>query len=205
MTSFPHRRDASSTYLDRMVIDGLDRELWLAARGGNIGGSDAAKYAKLASAPLYLRAQLDAGFTGNKYTTHGSNREAAIMAAFNFPRNVALFHADGNRRHVSTPDGVMTGTSGEVVIAECKTTSKPFRTIPPAYIRQCQWNMYVMGASRTLFMWEEHAEFSPLAMEPESLWIDRDDSAIATLIEIADYVIAGMDSFTQFENEMRMK
>ena len=181
-------------YLDRAVADSRDRAAWLAAREPGIGASDAAKFANIDSAPGYLRSKLHSGFGGNAATRHGTSREAGMLAHYRIPQNFTLFHAEGNPRHLATPDGiVVSGMTGEVVLAECKTMNKPFRNISPAYWRQCQWQMYVMGAERVLFIYEVHEEFRPVAPEPESIWLARDDEQIATLITIADRVLEGMD------------
>lgn len=189
-------------YLDRMVIDGLDREAWLAAREGKIGSSNAASFAKLESAPLYMKAMLGHQWRGNAYARHGTARESFLLNAFHVPQNLALFHAEDNPRHVSTPDGIKVSAAGEVLLAEAKTTNKPFTKVPPNYMRQCQWHLRVMGAKRLLFIWELHAEFRPTGMEPESILVDRDEGMIANLIEIADEVLAGFDRYNNFKREM---
>jgi len=188
----------------RMVVDGLDRQVWLDARQGKIGGSNAAQFAKLESAPGYTRAMLAEQWNGNQYTRHGTDRERHMLAAFNIRQNLALYHAAGNPLHVSTPDAiVIPAMGGDPIIAECKTSNKPIVKPSPAYIRQCQWNMYVIGASRCLFIWEEHDRFTPVDVEPNSLWIDRDDLIIGNLITIADTVLDAFEGARQFRKEIQ--
>lgn len=191
------------TYLERMVVDGLDQEKWREARVGKIGGSDAASFAKVSSAPLYLRAKLLEGFTGNQYTRHGKEREPVILSRFNLKQNLALFHAAGNPLHVCTPDAIVAGPD-EIVLVQVKTSAKPLSEdkLSPAYKRQMWWEQYVMGARRTLFVWEVHDNFTPLGMEPDSFIFERDDSEIENLITIADLVLEGMATAAQFRQEM---
>jgi hypothetical protein len=44
----------------------------------------------------------------------------------------------------------------------------------------------VLGADRTLFVWEEHRDFVPLDAEPRCCWVDRDENEIAMLVTLAD-------------------
>lgn len=188
----------------RQLADSRDRVAWAKARANRIGASDVAKYAKVGSAHLYLRAKLFAPFTGNSYTNHGNDREPVILNAFHIEQNHTLFHAAGNDRHVATPDGIVLGGDGTFILAQCKTSSSPIVKIKPEYQRQMWWEQYVMGTDRTLFVWEEHDGFEPVNMEPESMWFYRDDEKLADLIIIADLVLAGMDAAKQFETEMGM-
>lgn len=189
---------------DRVIADSTDRAAWLRTRKGRIGGSDAANFAKESSVPAYIRAKLSDGhFAGNTFTAHGNAREALMLAAFRFPANRLLFTAEANKRHVSTPDGVLE-LPGRVLIAEAKTVQgqdwggRP----PPKYVRQCQWNMHVLGAERCLLIHEAHLALHPVYMEPESQWIERDDAAIARLVTIADAVLAGIDAADQFRKDL---
>lgn len=205
------------------IADSRDRPKWLAARTGKIGASDAAKYAKVESAPLYLRAKLDEAFQGNTYTSHGNDRERAMLAAYRIEQNTMMFASRSNPRHVATPDGILIANEREVVLAQAKTTLRktktlaggevvvvpPFtnakgeRVIPPDYKRQMWWEQYVLGASRTLFVFEEHENFRPTSIEPDSMWLIRDDTEIDKLITIANLVLAGMDAAIQFRKEIQ--
>lgn len=188
----------------RILANSTDRPAWLDKRRGRIGGSDAASFAKVESAPLYLKAKLAEGFDGNAYTNHGNDRERAILARFGLEQNTLLFHAADNDRHVCTPDSfIVNAETGELTLVQVKTSSKPITRIAPTYQRQMLWEHHVMGAARTLFVWEEHEAFQPLKMEPESMWFDRDDDRIDTLITIADLVLEGMDAAAQFRKEIQ--
>lgn len=189
------------SYLSRVLADSTDREAWSKARANRSGASDAAKFSKLASAPLYVKAKIANAFTGNAATAHGNAREAAILAPLGFEQNTLLFHAEGNERHVATPDGVRMTENG-LLLAEVKTTNKPFKTIPLGYLRQVAWAQYVMGAEVTRFGWEVHEGFVPTELEPESVLIHRDEPMIAQLILIADRVLDLLDNYNAFQKEL---
>jgi hypothetical protein len=89
---------------------------------------------------------------------------------------------------MATPDGVAV-LDGQVVLAEIKTTNKPWRSIPRSYLRQVWWQQYVVGAERTLLVWEQHADFVPVGAEPQCRWIERDDNEIHALVCLADRVL----------------
>ena len=180
-------------YESRVVADIRDRIGWAKARSRGIGASDAAKYSKLESAPLYARDKLYSPFEGNGYTQHGHEREPLMLAAFHTPQNHYMFRSASNPRHFATPDGIKVGADGQIVLVQCKTSSKPFRTIPRSYYRQVWWEQYVMGAEQTMFVWEVHDGFRPVAPEPESIVIDRDEEQIAQMIRIADAVLGILD------------
>jgi hypothetical protein len=116
-----------------------------------------------------------------------------------------MFRASENPRHLATPDGIKVGADGSLLLVQCKTTAKPFRTIPLAYFRQVWWEQYVLGAERTLFVWEVHDGFRPVAPEPESRFIDRDDTEIAKLVKIADAVLGILDRGDRARNEMEAR
>ena len=71
----------------------------------------------------------------------------------------------------------------------CTRSNKSWRTIPRHYLRQVWWQQHVLGAERTLFVWEEHDDFTPLHDEPKSVWIDRDDREIGRLVSLATRLI----------------
>lgn len=178
----------------RIVADSTDRVAWLRARSQGITATDAAK---LATPKSVKNAAVDkmhgTGFTGNTFTDHGRAREPEIAAwvlrNYGIEPSTNLFHAAGHTRHLATPDGVGMSTDGELQLAEIKTTSKPWRSIPRAYLRQVWWQQYVLGAERTLLVWEQHLDFVPVNAEPECRWIDRDEDQIAILIGFANDLI----------------
>ena len=177
-------------HLARVVARSSDRVSWLRARSRGITATDVAKL----SSPRSIRAAAydklhGTGFSGNVFTQHGRSREpeiaAWVAATHGIEPSDLLFHAERDRRHLATPDGLIARTGGTLELAEIKTTNKPFRSIPRPYLRQIWWQQYVLGAERTLFVWEQHDGFVPLRDEPECRWVDRDDAEIAKLVALA--------------------
>jgi hypothetical protein len=107
--------------------------------------------------------------------------------------STALFHAAGDRSHLATPDGVSI-VAGALVLSEIKTTTTHFRSVPRAYLRQIWWQQYVLGAERTLFVWEQHENFVPVNPEPQCRWVDRDDNEIHILVGLANRVLESLRS-----------
>lgn len=91
-------------------------------------------------------------------------------------------------RHLATPDGLAFRGTGAVELAEIKTTNKEWRSIPRNYLRQVWWQQYVLGAERTLMVWERHENFVPVG-DPECRWIDRDENEIERLVKLAGELI----------------
>jgi len=120
---------------------------------------------------------------------------AWVLSNYGIAPSTTLFHAAEHRRHLATPDGVGTGPVG-LELAEIKTTSKPWRSIPRSYLRQVWWQQYVLGAERTLLVWEEHKDFVPVNAEPECRWIERDDDQIAILVGYANDLIARLNTMS---------
>jgi len=181
-------------HLARVVARSSDRVGWLRARSRGITATDVAKL----STPRSLRAAVydklhGTGFSGNSYTQHGRVREpeiaAWVAATHGIQPSDALFHAERDRRHLATPDGLAVRSDERIELCEIKTTNKPFRSIPRSYLRQIWWQQYVLGAERTLFVWEQHDGFVPLHDEPECRWVDRDDAEIAKLVGLAGDLI----------------
>jgi hypothetical protein len=100
-----------------------------------------------------------------------------------------LFHAAGQTEHLATPDGLAVAASGALELAEIKTTKSAWRSIPRSYLRQVWWQQYVLGAERTLLVWEQHDNFVPMHPEPKWRWIDRDENEIHLLVSLADQVL----------------
>lgn len=182
----------------RALADSADRDAWLRARTGGITATDAAKLATPNSIRQVVRDKLEpSGFAGNAYTEHGRQREPEIAAWVLDRHGIAscgmLYHAERSRRHLATPDGLHADDGGRVLLAEIKTTGKAWNRIPRSYLRQVYWQQYVLGAERTLFVWEEHRDFVVQHPEPKCVWIERDDAEIDRLVTLADLVLAELD------------
>jgi hypothetical protein len=163
---------------------------------------------------------------------HGNLREpmiaAWIEARFGIAPCDGVFAHPDNLRHIASPDGVMldpyTGEyhpgTGDAVLAEIKTSKydlapgrmdaeRVLLSIAPGskfdrmgYYIQMQWQMYVMGAVRTLFAWEQHdgkidpetGTYSPIG-PPQYAWVDRDEILIARLVnDLAPVALAEIDA-----------
>ncbi len=165
------------------------------ARSRGITATDVAGLTSERSITRAADAKLGGGprFGGNAYTDHGRRREpeiaAWVAATHGILPSSALFRAVVEPRHLATPDGIAVDAQGRVELAEIKTTNKTWRGIPRTYLRQVWWQQHVLGAERTLFVWEEHADFAPIHDEPRSVWIDRDDREIAKLVRLATALI----------------
>jgi hypothetical protein len=178
----------------RIVADSRDRVAWVRARSRGITATDVASLTSLNAIPKAADAKLmGSGFSGNAYTAHGRMREPEIArwvaATHGILPSSALFHAEIEKRHLATPDGVVAGGDGRVTLCEIKTTNKSWRSIPRSYLRQVWWQQHVLGAERTLVAWEEHDAFVPVGDEPRCAWVDRDEAEIAKLVELATALI----------------
>ena len=181
-------------HTERIVARASDRVAWLRARSRGITATDVARLSsRSALQAVAIDKLMGSGFSGNAYTDHGRAREPEIArwvrAEHRIEPSDALFHADGERLHLATPDGVAM-RDGSLVLAEIKTTSSPWRSIPRSYLRQVWWQQYVLGAERTLLVWEQHRDFVPVHPEPQVRWIERDDNEIHVLVGLANQLIA---------------
>jgi hypothetical protein len=179
----------------RILADSRDRVAWLRARSRGITATDVAQLTSGNSIARAADAKLSggSGFSGNAYTAHGRRREpeiaAWVAATHRIHPSSALFHAEVEKRHLATPDGISVDPSGRVTLCEIKTTKKPWRSIPRSYLRQVWWQQHVLGADRTLVVWEEHSDFVPVDDEPRCAWVDRDDREIRRLVGLATELI----------------
>lgn len=178
------------SHRERIVTRSSDRIAWLKARARGITATDAARLASPKGIEAVASEKRGGSwFNGNAYTVHGRTREPYIASwvadHFSIIPSDALFHGSAERRHLATPDGVSDDGS---VLAEIKTTTKEFSRLPASYLRQVQWQQYVLGAERTLFVWEVHASFTPIG-QPRYRWIERDEAMIAELVQRADRVL----------------
>ncbi|MBK0419513.1 YqaJ viral recombinase family protein [Leucobacter sp. CSA1] len=179
----------SLSYRTRIVTDGTDRMAWMRARARGITATDVAKLSTPRSIEAAAHQKLyGSSFSGNAYTEHGKTREPEIAAwvlqEHGISPSQALFHAETDLRHLATPDGLVERTGGSLELAEIKTTNKEWRSIPRHYLRQIWWQQYVLGAERTLMVWERHENFVPVG-DPECRWIDRDENEIERLVRLA--------------------
>jgi hypothetical protein len=198
----PVFREAEPPHLKRVVAHSGDRVAWLRARSRGITATDVAR---LSSTAAIDRVALDklygSGFGGNAFTDHGRAREPEIAAwvlrEHEIEPSSTLFHASQERRHLATPDGIGLREDGRLELCEIKTTTKPWRSIPRHYLRQVFWQQYVLGAERTLVVWEQHRDFVPIDAEPEFRWVDRDEDEIHVLVRLAGMLMAELHERTR--------
>ncbi len=177
----------------RVLAYSEDRVAWLRARSRGVTATDVARLSsERAVAAVAQDKLLGSGFSGNAYTDHGRAREPEIArwvrARHGILPSSALYHAHGEPRHLATPDGVAV-LGGSLVLSEIKTTGHAWRSIPRSYLRQVWWQQYVLGAERTLVVWEQHDGFVPVAPEPKCQWVERDDNEIHILVGLANRLL----------------
>jgi hypothetical protein len=185
---------AAPSHLDRVVANSEDRVAWLRARSRGVTATDVARLSSASSVTAVVQDKmLGTGFSGNAYTDHGRAREPEIArwvrAKHRIEPSSTLFHAHDEPFHLATPDGVA-DHNGTLVLCEIKTTGKLWRSIPRSYLRQVWWQQYVLGAERTLVVWEQHDGFVPVSSEPKFAWVERDDNEIHILVGLANQVLA---------------
>lgn len=182
---------------DCCIADSHDRVAWLKARSYGITATDAAHLCTTRSVASVVRAKTNAWrFNGNAYTEYGRQREPVIAAwmreHYGIESNTRLFCSPRNERHLATPDGI-TPPDQPFLLAEIKTSTRPISALPRTYLRQIWWQQYVLGADRTLLVWEQQQGFQPVDAEPQVRWIDRDDAQITNLVRLADLVLEQLD------------
>lgn len=195
------------SYLDRILNDGKDRDSWLLARHPVIGASDAAKFSKLASVPLYLADKLKTNtFHGNASTESGHRWEPMMLAWAGIPQNLALIHSPEDVGFGSTPDGIKTGS--RLVMAECKAKHMKIVTGPTlGEWRQLAWQFItVPEAEETEFIWAEIVNDELRGNEPKNLTVKRGDPKIREVTDqimpIARDLLPRLRAALQFEKEM---
>jgi hypothetical protein len=188
--------ESRSDHRSRIVAQSGDRVAWVRARSRGVTATDAARLSseRAVKAVVYDKL-LGSGFHGNAFTDHGRVREPQIARwvarEHGIPSSTALFHAAGEKLHLATPDGVVE-RGGELLLAEIKTTGKAWRSIPRGYLRQVWWQQYVLGADRTLVVWEQHHEFVPIRPVPKCQWVERDENEIHMLVQLANRMLEAL-------------
>lgn len=166
------------------------------------------------------------------YVEHGNIREPVISEwverQFGIAPTSAVFCHAHNARHIASPDGVTLDpfsrqlvVGPDAAVLEVKTSTKDLTPGPLSqgrvllsltkgslfqtknYYTQIQWQMYVMNAAKTLFVWEVHdgvkdpetGTFTPVG-PPQWCWIMRDQKLIDVLVEkVAPQALAEIDAY----------
>lgn len=187
---------------DRFIVRSTDREAWLQARRSGVTATavaEAATPSGFETVAAERRNPVDV--IPNEYMIFGTEAEPSIMAYAHQEHGILptdwLIHAETNRQHMATPDGL---NLDHTVIAECKTTGKDWDTIPIKYRRQVQWQLYVTDADWCLFLWQlrvpdSHGWFYMPWLEPKHKRIERDPTMISELVGTADRLLSLDGSF----------
>lgn len=170
----------------------VDESGWLEARHTGITATTIAK----AMTPAGYREVIETWdntepIPVNEYMRFGLDNEGWVAmwakSQFGTLPNEWLIRHPQNRIALATPDGL---TLDHSEILEVKTTGKDWDSVPIAYRRQVQWQLYVTGAELCHFVWllrEEHAgRFVPGWLDPKHLVIERDEKMIQAMIDRAD-------------------
>jgi hypothetical protein len=194
-----------SNLYDRALVDkNVDgEEAWLKVRRSGVTATEVRDLAKGNPA---RRAELlnekrtgERNFFGNQWTKWGLEREPVLVEQYLEPAGFigsdVVFHAEQNKRHLATPDGVYL-RDGLISVAEIKTSKNDIRPDSVAfklsgYYDQCQFQMYVCGADECLYVWELHEDF--VVVDSGSEWIEFDGERVAHLVKVADEFLAELD------------
>jgi len=167
---------------------------WFKARQNGVSATAVAN----ASTPAGFREEVakavwpeDNQIADNEYMKFGRDYEDWIVSnlpsEYGFVGNQWLYRSIEEKWHLATPDAI---DSSGLVIAEVKTTGKDWNTVPARYMRQIQWQIYVMDAEACVLGWMlrgmgNFGELVPLWYQPKTLLIERDDLMIAELKAVA--------------------
>jgi len=147
-------------------------------------------------------------FQGNRATRRGHRREEHIarevFRRYQIPASGLLFARHDNPRHLVTPDCLSLdhGPDHITIGAEIKSTVEDYsHAIPRKYADQIEWQLYVLGAERILFVWEpcdEHGQpllpVTELEFGTHMRWIVPNETRRAQLIKTADEFLAWSDA-----------
>lgn len=180
---------------DRFIARSSDRELWLAARAEGVTATMVANAATPAGfAETIARLENPQPVVVNEAMAWGTFREPFIALEvkdrFGIMPNEWLIAAGGtmspDRWMMATPDGLSLDHS---VIAEIKTTGKPFGdTVPIRIRRQIAWQLHVTDAERCLLAVElrlDGPEGFVADFDISTQWVERDQAMINELIFVA--------------------
>ena len=178
---------------DRFLARSSDRAHWLFVRDQGVTATMVAR----AATPSGFREVIEAFenprvVEPNDVMRWGVEREPHIAAVvkerFGIMPNDWLIakDSDASRWMMATPDGL---SLDHKWIGEYKTSGKPLDRIPIHYMRQVMWQLFVTGAERCLFAYEERLDgpdgFVP-GLDVTCQWVDRDEKMIKELVQVAE-------------------
>ena len=174
--------------------DKIDRQHWLRTRLTGITATEA-KVLHTGSTrdkADVVRKKIEGDdFRGNKFTDWGSYREDFLLEQAAAKPYGWLVCAEGNERHLATPDGLRL-TWGGFAVVECKT-SKYFiglgsdRFNDYGYLWQILWQMYCAGTDEAFYVWEQHdddwSRWDQRPRDDQSRWHEFGPQPIAGGVE----------------------
>lgn len=207
-------------------------ERYFAARQGGITATELRDWRQPAKRRAIISEKVTGDHESRRVRAfdHGNQREPYIAewaaATHGVVHSTGLYAHPENPRYLCTADGHLAGFSmayepgAEGVTVEIKTTTKDLTPGPldqsrvliqmdpkshfakTRYMRQIQWQMFVMNAARCLFIWEpyDNDKRDPetgnyvVTGPPEWCIIERDEEMIAEMIEEADAALDLIDS-----------
>jgi hypothetical protein len=172
----------------------LDESWWQEIRSFGISATEISNARTPAGYKKVLenRTQPQNPIPDNAYMAFG--REQELPIALHLKQDFGIMPNDWTichqtyRHHKATPDGISLDHS---LISEIKTTGKDFNyQVPLGYMAQIQWQMWVTETERCVFAYMLREDspngFIPAWFEPKTMIVQRDDTAIAALIKIAN-------------------
>lgn len=213
---------STDTYTPQVLVElrgralgsSIYRDAWLAARRTVITATEAKVFltGSVGDKHTIIREKVsgESSFKGNKYTENGNRREPHIIdwlsTTDGWEDCGILYHSADNARHAATPDAIRITFDEAIELAEIKTSKND---VSPGsehfdragYYLQMQWQMWCTGASRVLYVWEQHnddwsrwPEIGPEPLgEPLTQWIERDENVIRKLRRAADTWLVKLD------------
>lgn len=201
-----------------IVSEQEDRPAWLAARAVGVTATEMKKLMMggPGTVATLVREKIEGDFPDLAHVPRiawGRAREEFIAAwiegKFGITASAHLFYSEAHARFMATPDGIGEDFDGCLVNSEIKTGKYGLDPEDPTsyfwesgYYYQVQWALFVTGASKCLFAWEQHDDdFSgwpntgpaiPLG-EPEFRWIVRDEVLISEMIDRAKAFLEALD------------
>jgi hypothetical protein len=175
---------------ERFVVESRWRDDWLEARRQGVTATAVAHAATPSGFAAEVASWSAPSFVGNEYTEFGNWAERYLLEHAH--RVEGILPSDWLIRgeipwHMGTPDGL---SLDHARIAEAKTGGKLPASVKREHRDQCLWNMHVTGATRCLYLFQPRVHgpngYYLGLIEPWTRWVERDDTRIQQLIEVAD-------------------
>ena len=175
----------------RFLIRSTEYEGWLEARRNGVSATAVAS----AATPAGFRDTVDnwgASVEPNEYMLFGNESEPELMRYAHQEHGILpsdwIIRAESDPRWIATPDGI---DPAHTKIAEAKTTGKIPNSIPRKHRDQMFWQMFCTDTERGLYVVndrvpDDNGWFYLGRIEPVTYWLERDDTRIGQLVEVAE-------------------